>query len=171
MELAEKYSGEAPTPEAPTYEAAFAYFFNEMRRRSFNSTDALRDEDLSVDPGHGSWSIGEILKHQLHLLRFMAETLEEGASTTVEKTDIGTRDGWNLQAMIAERELLWDHLADVFARATPISMMGKRQGLPPERWADWPVFMRFMRPLIDYATHIGQVNYARRQLGKPVARV
>ena len=67
--------------------------------------------------------------------------------------------------------VLWDRLEEVFARMTPEGLMEKRPNLHPESWADWPVFMRFLRPLIDYATHIGQVNYARRQLGKPVKRV
>jgi hypothetical protein len=76
-----------------------------------------------------------------------------------------------LEVIVAERERLWDLLESVFRRMTPEGLMEKRPNLHPERWAEWPVFMRFMRPLIDYATHIGQVNYARRQLGKPVKRV
>ncbi len=171
MNLEERYAGEAPTPSAADFDETFAYFFNEQRRRAYNSTDGLTDDDLSHLPGHGGWSIGQILAHQLHLLRFMAETLEPGSTSALPATEIGAEGDWNVGAIIEERERLWDHLAEVFARMTPEGFMEKRPGFPPEHWADWPVFMRFLRPLIDYATHIGQVNYARRQLDKPVKRV
>jgi len=36
-------------------------------------------------------------------------------------------------------------------------------------WEKWPVLQRVLRPLDDYATHVGQVYYARRLLGKPLS--
>jgi hypothetical protein len=165
-----RYEDEAPTPTAANFEEAFAYLFNEQRRRAFNSTNGLTGADLSADPGNGAWSIGEILKHQLQLLRLMAENLEPGSTKDFGKPAIGEPGAWDLNAIVAERERLWDHLAAVFARTSADSLMEKRPGVRPEPWAEWPAFMRFMRPLVDYATHIGQVNYARRQLGNPVTR-
>jgi uncharacterized damage-inducible protein DinB len=171
MNLADRYAIEAPAPAAANYEETFAYLFNEQRRRAYNSSDGLSNDDLNHAPGHGAWSIGEILSHQLYLLRMMAENLEPGSMAQLPEADIGTEGHWELEAIIAERERLWDELAAVFARTTPEQQMEKRPGVHPQSWADRPAFMRFLRPLIDYATHIGQVNYARRQLGKPVGRV
>jgi len=171
MNLENRYANEAPAPTAANYDETFAYFFNEQRRRAYNSTDGLSNDDLSHSPGHGAWSIGEILSHQLYLLRLMAENLEPGSMAQLPEADIGTDGRWNLKAIVTERERLWDELEVVFGRMTPEGQMEKRPGVPPESWADRPAFMRFLRPLIDYATHIGQVNYARRQLGKPVGRV
>jgi len=39
---------------------------------------------------------------------------------------------------------------------------------PPDSWGEWSLLMRILRHLADLATHIGQINYARRQLGRPV---
>ena len=171
MDLAERYAGEAPYPTAADFEQAFVYMFNEQRRRAYNSTDGLTDSEINQDPGHGGWSIGEILAHQLNLLRFMAETMAPGSTAHLPQSKIGVAGARNLDAIIAEREILWDHLETVFAKMAPDELLGKRPNLNPAGWADWPVLMRFLRPLIDYATHIGQVNYARRQLGNPVKRV
>ncbi len=171
MNPEERYAEEAPFPTTADFDSTFAYFFNEQRRRAYNSTNGLSNEDLSLQPGHGGWSIGEILSHQLYLLRFMANTLEPGSTKDLPDTDVGEQGAWKIEVITAERERLWDHLAEVFGGMTADGLMEKRPDLPPDHWADWPVFMRILRPLIDYATHIGQVNYARRQLGKPVERV
>lgn len=171
MDLAERYAGEAPFPTAANFDQTFAYMFNEQRRRAYNSTDGLSDAELSQYPNHGGWSIGEILAHQLYLLRFMAETMEPGSTSQLPKSQIGAEGAWNLDVIIAEREILWDRLEAVFAKMTPDGLMETRPNLNPAGWAEWPVMMRVLRPLIDYATHIGQVNYARRQLGNPVKRV
>jgi len=171
MDLEKRYSGEAPTPTAANFDESFAYFFNEQRRRAYNSTDGLTDDDLNVEPGNGGWSIGQILAHQLYLLQLMAENLEPGSTSALFGSQIGEAGSWNLAAIVKEREQHWDLLTAVFSRTTPDGLMEKSPNLRPESWVEWPVFMRFLRPLIDYATHIGQVNYARRQLGKPVKRV
>lgn len=146
------------------------YSWDEIARRWYHSTDGLTNEDLSHDPGAGAWSIGEIVKHMFVLQVMVIESLEPGSGRGVERPDIGEPGAWNLDAMWAYRESLNETFREVWARTAPETLMEKRPGMQPDKWEDWPVAMRMMRPFIDMATHVGQINYARRQLGKPVGR-
>ncbi len=158
MDLETKYVGEAPAPKEPSLHEALVYIYNEIERRSFHSTDGLTNDDLNHEPGHGAWSIGEILKHELGLVRFITETLEPGSTKDLSKPEIGEKGNWFLDAIIQHREQVGERFREVFARATPEQLMEKRPDVPPEDWADWPVLMRILRPLTDLATHTGQVN-------------
>ena len=71
--------------------------------------------------------------------------------------------------MLEYREQLNERFRKVLPGITTDQLMQKRPDMPPTAWAEWPILMRILRPLTDLATHTGQVNYARRQLGKPVA--
>ena len=42
------------------------------------------------------------------------------------------------------------------------------EAAPPDSWGAWPILMRILRPLAGLAAHTDQVNYARRQVGRPV---
>ena len=99
----------------------------------------------------------------------MIETVEPGASGVVPKAAIGEPGAWDVGAFVEYREALNEQFRAVWKRCGHDSLMENRPGQPPEPWAEWPVLMRLMRPMVDVATHVGQVNYARRQLGKPVA--
>jgi hypothetical protein len=81
--------------------------------------------------------------------------------------EIGKEGDWHLAAILPYRETLNERFRQVFAAASDETLMSRRPELFPEEWAEFPVLMRVLRPLTDIATHVGQVNYARRQLGKP----
>lgn len=170
MNPADRYRDEAPAPQAATLHETVRYQFDETQRRAFHSTDGLTDADLSVDPGNGAWSIGQILKHQLFLVRFITETLKPGSTDDIPKENFGPDGAWDLAGMCGHREVLNERCREVFSATPPDALLEKRPDMPPEQWADWPVLMRIQRPIVDIATHVGQVNYARRQLGKPVGR-
>jgi hypothetical protein len=170
MSALDRYEHEASTPAAPALHETIRYVFDETQRRAYHSTKGLTAEDLSHEPGHGAWSIGAILHHQLRLVRFITHTLEPGSVEDLPLPDIGQDGRWNPAAIVAYREVLAERFREVFARVSDETLMGARPDVPPPGWADWPVLMRILRPLTDLATHVGQVNYARRQLGKPVER-
>jgi len=169
--LEKKYAGEAPAPDEAAFQEVIRYIFEEIQRRGYNSVNGLTDEDLNVEPGQGAWSIGEILKHELDLIRFFTESIEPGATGDIMSPDVGEKGDWNLDAILPFREVLGERFLEVLTRATPESLMATHPDMPPKAWASWPALMRMLRPLIDYATHVGQVNYARRQLGKPVEKI
>ena len=170
MTPSERYVREAPAPAAPTLHETVRYLFDETQRRAYHSTLGLTDEDLNVDPGHGAFTIGQILQHQLFLVQFMTETLKRGSTQDVPLGSPHPQEQISLDATIEQRELLAERFRSVFAEVAPDSLMQKCPEMPPEGWAEWPVLMRILRPLTDLATHVGQVNYARRQLGKPLGR-
>ena len=165
---ADRYRDEAPAPEAPTLFETITYIFNEEMRRGWVGMRGLDDADLNLDPGKGTMSIGAILAHEVGLIRFMTETLKPGSAQDISSDEIGEEGDWNLSAIIEAREALGDRFRQVLADTNPGDLMGKRPAMPPQAWAEWPVLMRILRPLIDFATHVGQVNYARRRLGKPL---
>lgn len=166
----ERYTTLPITDEA-TLHSIIDYLFEEIARRSFQSTQGLNAADLDVDPGQGAMTIGELIKHEHQLLRLILENLQPGASKELPRFDIGGPGGWHLDAMLAYREALNGKFREVWPTVSADTLMALRAEMPPEGWAAWPVLMRFMRPLVDLSTHVGQINYARRQLGKPVTKL
>lgn len=154
--------------DSATMHGTVDYLFEEIARRSFQSTRGLTAADLDVDPGHGAMTIGELIKHEHQLLRVILENLRPGASKEVARFEIGGPGGWDFDQMLAYREALNDKFREVWPTVTADALLERRPSMPPQAWEAWPVLMRFMRPLIDLATHVGQINYARRQLGNPV---
>ena len=65
IDPAERYAGEAPTPVDASMVETLRFLWDEEMRRGYNTTDGLTGDDINVDPGHGAWSIGEILKLSL----------------------------------------------------------------------------------------------------------
>lgn len=169
MHPSEKYEREAPAPAAPTMREAIRYIFDEIERRSWQSVKGLTDADLNEDPGERAMSIGANLHHQLGLIRFLIYTMDpKGTEDLPLLSSIGEKGDWHLAPILAYRETLCARFHRVFTEITDDALMGRRPDLFPTQWAEWPVLMRILRPLVDRATHVGQVNYARRQLGKPV---
>ena len=166
----ELFPGQAPTPQAATFEETLNYFFNENEVRAAQSVAGLEDADLNADPGQEAWSIGELLQHQLHLIRMMCENMEPDSTSNLGKLEIGEKGNWSLSAITDTRSVYAQRFHEVFERMTPEKFMATRPGVHPKFWAEWPALMRVLRPLLDISTHIGQVNYARRQLGKPVGK-
>jgi hypothetical protein len=168
MTPSERYAREAPAPAAPTLHETVRYLFDELQRRAYHSTLGLTDEDLNVDPGHGAWTIGRILQHQLFLVQFMTEKLRRGSTQDLPQYSPHPQGPLLLDTILEQRETLGERFQSVFAEIAPESLMKKCPEMPPDGWAEWPALMRILRPLTDLATHVGQVNYARRQLGKPL---
>jgi hypothetical protein len=168
----ERYQTEAPTPASPTMRETVRYIFDEIQRRAWHSTDGLTDSDLNRDPGNGAMTIGMILHHQIRLVRFFLYNLDpEALEETPIPPEVGVEGDWHLAPILAYREELAERFRGVFAATADEALMEKRPDLrSPAGWEEWPVLMRILRPLTDLATHVGQVNYARRQLGKPVGR-
>ncbi len=168
----ERYQREAPVPTAPTMRETIRYVFDEIQRRAWHSTDGLVDADLNHDPGNGAMTIGAILHHQLLLVRFYIYNLDPGVLEEMPiPPEVGSEGDWHIAGFIPYREKLAERFRRALAASTDEAWMAKRPDLrAPEGWEDWPVLMRVLRPLTDLATHVGQVNYARRQLGKPVGR-
>jgi hypothetical protein len=168
----ERYQKEAPAPAAATMRETIRYVFDEIQRRAWHSTEGLVDADLNHDPGHGAMTIGAILHHQLRLVRFYIYNLDPLALEDIPiPPEVGSEGDWHAAGFVAYREEVAERFRQVFAAATDGALMAKRPDLRgPEGWEEWPVAMRILRPLTDLATHVGQVNYARRRLGKPVGR-
>ena len=164
----ERYSADPPAPTAATLHETVRYLFDEMLRRAWQGTKGLADADLNADPGKGSMSVGQLLKHQSALIRMMTENMRPGATADIPDADIGKLGDWKLEAILAQRERLAERFRETLARVPPETFMEKRPGMKPEKWANWPMLARFGRLLTDLAHHTGQVAYARRQLGKPV---
>lgn len=162
------FPNQAQTPTAATFAEVIFYYFRENERRAEQSTDGLTIENVNYDPGHGSWSIGMLLKHQLDLIGLITNNLNPGSIDDIEAPDIGEEGNWNLEAMTAHRKVLSARFFEVFDSLSDSEFMETRPGVYPPGWEEWPVTMRMLRPLLDIATHIGQVNYARRQLDNPV---
>lgn len=154
--------------DSATLHSTVDYLFEEIARRSFQSTRGLTAADLDADPGHGAMTIGALIKHEHLLLRMILENLRPGSSKEVARFEIGGPGGWNLDNMLAYREALNEKFREVWPSIAAETLLERRPATPPPAWDQWPVLMRFMRPLIDMATHVGQINYARRQLGNPV---
>ncbi len=159
---------EAPTPSEATFSETICYFHNENERRAAESVAGLTAAEVNHDPGHGAWSIGALLKHQLDLLNLITNTLKPGSTGDVPAPELGTEGDWNLDAIMTYRHTLADRFMEVFDAMAPEEFMETRPEAYPPRWGEWPVMMRMLRPLLDMSTHIGQVNYARRQLDNPV---
>lgn len=171
MSAIQRYGREAEPPKEASLQETLRYLVDETQRRAYESTKGLTNDELSHDPGQGAWSIGQILNHQLYLMRMVTEFLEPGSTKDIPKSDLGQDGNWDLAAIESHRETLTERLLTVLHRTPPEVFMETRPNMRPDHWADWPVLMRFMRPVIDIATHTGQVNYARRQLGVPVGTV
>ena len=168
MSLASRYGQEAPAPRDSDVKETIRYTFDEIQRRAYHSTQGLDDTDINCAPGKGAWSIGQILDHQLFLVRFMIKTLAPDAIGDIAPYKPGPAGSHNLAEIAGEREALNERFRAVWQSTPETALMERRPGLPPSTWADWPILMRLLRPLTDIATHVGQVNYVRRQLGKPV---
>ena len=162
------FPNEAQTPTAATFHEVIYYYFRENERRAAQSMDGLTVENLNHDPGHGSWSIGMLLKHQLDLIGLITNNLRPGSTNDIEAPDIGEEGNWKLETIMAYRKLLAARFFKVFDSLSEDEFLETRPGVYPPNWEEWPVIMRMLRPLLDIATHIGQVNYARRQLDNPV---
>ena len=160
---------EAQTPTGATFTETVHYYFRENERRSTQSTNGLTPENLNHDPGHGSWSIGMLLKHQLDVMGLMIENLKPGSTTDLGKPEIGSEGQWNLDGILTHRAALSERFFEVFDAMDEDEFLEKRPGVYPPHWEEWPVIMRMLRPLLDIATHVGQVNYARRQLDNPIS--
>ena len=129
----------------------------------------LTNADINHIPEHGAMTIGKLLNHQNNLIRMMTETLRAGATADLPAADAGEEGAWKVAGLMAARLALAGRFRETL-RATPESeFMKKRPDAPPVKWAEWPVLMRVLRPLVDMSHHTGQVAYARRQMGKPVA--
>ena len=163
------FSNEAQTPTTASFRETVYYFFRENERRAAQSTNGLTIENVNHDPGHGSWSIGMLIKHQLDLIGLMANNLLPGSTKDIEALEIGEEGNWNLSEMLAHRAVLSECFLQVFDALSEEEFMDTRPGVYPPHWEEWPVLMRMLRPLLDISTHIGQVNYARRQLGNPIS--
>ena len=162
------FPNEAPTPTAATFHEVVHYFFNENERRAAESVDGLRESDVNHDPGHGAWSIGMILKHQVQLIGLMTNNLKPGSVEHLEAPDLGSEGAWNLENLLSYRKDLADRFIEVFDSLPEEEFMTTRPGVYPPHWEEWPALMRMLRPLLDMSTHIGQVNYARRQRDNPI---
>ncbi len=164
-----RYEIEAPAPAGITMHETIRYLFDEALRRVYHASKGLDDRLINEDLGHGAMTIGAILQHQLRLIRFITLTIEPGSLDDLPSPDFGPEGSWHFEPMLEHREVLAERFRTVLARA-PESAFLERRTLPPEPWKEWPVLMRVLRPLTDFSTHTGQVNYIRRLLGKPVER-
>lgn len=170
MEPSERYADFAPSPTEAGLHETIRYLFDEIQFRAFHSTDGLTDDDINVDPGHGGWSIAEILRHQVLLTQFVLDTLKPGCTEDLPQFDFGKKGARKLAPILEFREVLAEKFREVIPTLTPEGLMETRPETPPPDWSAFPVLQRLLRPLADLAGHTGQINYARRQLDKPVAR-
>lgn len=83
------FPNEAQTPTAATFREATLYYFRENERRAAQSVNGLTAENVNHDPGHGSWSIGMLLKHQLDLIGLITNNLQPGSTKDFAAPDIG----------------------------------------------------------------------------------
>jgi len=113
---------------------------------------------------------GRLLTHLNHLIRLVTEPIQAGSTQSLDLPDIGGEGTWNLDAIMEARQQLAARFFEVFDALDEPALMERRPDAYPPRWAEWPLLMRMLRPILDIATHIGQVNYARRQLGNPVGQ-
>ena len=162
------FTNQAPTPLEASFTEVIHYFHNENERRAAESVAGLTDEQVNHDPGHGAWSIGALLKHQLDLLNLICNNLKPGSTEDLPTPHIGQEGSWNLDAINAHRNDLAKRFMQVFDAMAPEEFMETRPDVYPPHWEEWPALMRMLRPLLDISTHIGQVNYARRQCDNPV---
>ncbi len=164
------FPGEAPPPNDATMHETLRYTLDEVLLRWRDSVAGLTNEDLSADPGKGAMSMGLLFHHELGLMRFMTNTLRPDPRPEMSMDGVGEQGAWNIDVMCERRDAFGETLHEVLASMAPEEFLEKRPDAPPEQWAEWPVLMRLLRPLTDLATHVGQVCYARRQLGKPMGK-
>jgi uncharacterized damage-inducible protein DinB len=169
MEMS-RYEGEASPPAGATLQEGVRFLFDEIQRRAYQSTKGLTADQVNHEMGAGSWSIGAILTHQLRLVIFITNTLKEGSLEKLPPGALGEEGNWDVAAILEHRERLNEAFRRVWAETPLQVLMETRPELPPTAWAEWPVLMRVLRPLTDLSTHVGQVNYVRRQLGNPVGK-
>lgn len=170
MENLERYEREADPPAETTLRETVRFLFDEIQRRAYQSTKGLTLEQVNFQPDQGGWSIGEILGHQLRLVAFITNTLKPGSITPPAQAELGEPGNWDLEKILRIREEEAERFRQVWAELDESILSGLRPDLPPQAWAGWTIHQRFLRPLTDLATHVGQINYIRRQLGNPVGR-
>jgi len=123
----------------------------------------LTSEVFEAAPGGDCHSIREIGKHLLHLRRFGLTLLESSLAAQVADPASLNASAELLKKLDQATELLrrgiTDHDPDDWYRVPTTPREGP--------WGDEPTIQRFVRPLNDFANHLGSIRALRRIMGNP----
>lgn len=169
------YTREAASPQEAGTKAAISWLFRDAQRRGYWSTYGLTDEDINHDFGQGARTIGAIVEHQIGLIRFMVAHLNPDAAKQMRMDGLAAPETdprrFRLDSLVERRQAFGERFLEELT-AFPQQRWLEKPTISfaklPE-WEKWPILQRVLRPLDDYATHVGQVYYARRLLGKPLS--
>ena len=175
------YTREAASPQEVGTKAVISWLFRDAQRRAYWSTYGLTDEDINHDFGRGTRTIGAIVAHQIGLIRFMVAHLNPDAAAQMTADTLHPAEGladpdtdplrFRLDSLVERRQTFGARFLEELNAFPEARWMEKPAisfvELPA--WEKWPILQRVLRPLDDYATHVGQVYYARRLLGKPLS--
>lgn len=171
----DQYTHEAVSPQEPGTKAVISWLFRDAQRRAYWSTYGLTDEDINHDFGQGARTIGAIVAHQIGLIRFMVAHLNPDAAKQMTMDGLANPETsprrFRLDALVERRQGFGERFLQEL-NAFPEQRWMEKPAISfaklPE-WKKWPVLQRVLRPLDDYATHVGQVCYVRRLLGEPLS--
>ncbi len=128
----------------------------------------LREDVFRFEPGGDCHSIIEVGRHLLMLRRFQMMLLQSPLAERVDDPDAA--DGMDeLRSKLASatdllRIAISEHDPEDWQADPPA-------GAPrPGPWSDEPTLQRFVRPLNDFANHLGAIRAIRRSQGNPAER-
>ena len=136
--------------------------------RTDAALEDLRDDVFRAEPGGNCNSILGIGRHLLMLRRFQIILLQSPLAERVDDPD--TVDGMDeLKSKLATatellRTAISEHEPEDW-HADPSSDAPR-----PGPWSDEPTLQRFVRPLNDFANHLGAIRAIRRSRGNPAER-
>ncbi|MEM7229680.1 MAG: DinB family protein [Planctomycetota bacterium] len=118
---------------------------------------------LTAEPGHDCNSVLRIGHHLVGLRQFMLKLLESPRATNIASPDdIATIDQLLSAIHSATKEVIAgvrEHDAEDWMRTPEATREGP--------WGDEPTLARFVRPLNDFANHLGSIRAIRRLMGNP----
>ena len=136
--------------------------------RTDAALEDLRDDVSRFEPGGDCHSIIGIGRHLLMLRRFQMILLQSPLADRVDDPD--TVDG--IDELKSKLATATDLLRTAISEHDPEDWQADPSaGAPrPGPWSDEPTLQRFVRPLNDFANHLGAIRAIRRSQGNPAER-
>jgi hypothetical protein len=122
------------------------------------ATEGLRPEDFEFRPGPTSMTTRELMKHVLHLVFMIKQSVFDAAERERPETD----DPAALRGAVLDNLRIVRERLDALDDATLA-----RHGVLKRDGSRWPIWNILNGPLADALTHVGQINAWRRLNGNP----
>ena len=151
----------------PINQTLLAVVDNQIVRTNAALED-LRDDVSRFEPGGDCNSILGIGRHLLMLRRFQMILLQSPLADRVDDPDAVN----SIDELKSKLATATDLLRTAISEHDPEDWQADPSaGAPrPGPWSDEPTLQRFVRPLNDFANHLGAIRAIRRSQGNPAER-